>query len=74
MTDEISRTIKGVNILMSRKEAANYLNVRENTLAAWACNGRYCLPFVKIGRRVMYLTEDLEAFITSNRVESGWQP
>ncbi|WP_111638173.1 helix-turn-helix domain-containing protein [Marinomonas shanghaiensis] len=49
--------------LLSRNEAAEFLGVRHQTLSAWACNGRYGLRFVKIGRRVMYRISDLESFL-----------
>jgi excisionase family DNA binding protein len=54
--------------LMSRQSAADYLGVGMQTLAAWACNKRYQLPYVKIGRRVMYRQSDLDAFIARNLV------
>lgn len=57
--------------LRSRNEAAEHLGVRPQTLAAWACNGRYNLPFVKIGRRVMYRLADIEQFIASNLVAAA---
>lgn len=49
--------------LMTRKEAAIYLGVAEQTLAIWKCVNRYNLPVVKIGGRVKYRKEDLDAFI-----------
>ena len=35
--------------LFTRREAAAYLGVAEQTLAVWKCSGRYYLPCVKIG-------------------------
>lgn len=52
--------------LLTRKEAARYLNVAVQTLAQWACTGRVSLPFYKIGRKAMYKICDLEAFIIAN--------
>lgn len=49
--------------LLSRKEAAAYLGVKEQTLAVWLCTKRYNLPIVKIGRLVKYKKADLDAFI-----------
>ncbi|TVO60557.1 helix-turn-helix domain-containing protein [Denitromonas ohlonensis] len=54
--------------LISRDDAAAALGIRPQTLACWACNGRYDLPFVKIGRRVMYRLSDIEAFIEANLI------
>lgn len=49
--------------LMSRPAAAAYLGIAEQTLAVWKCNGRYGLPYVKVGRLVRYRKADLDAFI-----------
>lgn len=49
--------------LLSRKEAAAYLGVKEQTLAVWLCTRRYEIPIVKIGRLVKYKKADLDAFI-----------
>lgn len=57
--------------LMSRKDAANYLGVSPQTLAAWAFNRRYGPPFVKIGRGVIYFFADLQAFIKCNTFNKG---
>ncbi|WP_017232929.1 helix-turn-helix domain-containing protein [Pandoraea sp. B-6] len=53
--------------LVDRSAAASYLGLKKQTLAVWACTQRYPLPFVKIGRRVMYRIADLDAFIMANR-------
>jgi excisionase family DNA binding protein len=52
--------------LLTRREAAAYLGVSEQTLAIWKCTGRYNLPYIKIGRLVKYKRQDLDAFITRN--------
>lgn len=54
--------------LLTRGAAAKALGIRPQTLACWASNGRYALPFVKIGRRVMYRLVDVEGFITDNLI------
>lgn len=59
--------------LIDRKEAANYLGIKPQTIAAWACHGRYPLPYVKIGRRAMYRQSDLDAFIERNVVGGEMQ-
>ncbi|MFN8658166.1 MAG: helix-turn-helix domain-containing protein [Candidatus Obscuribacterales bacterium] len=51
------------SILLTRREAAAYLGVAEQTLAVWKCTGRRFLPCVKIGRLVRYRKIDLDAFI-----------
>ncbi len=53
--------------LLTPKEAAEFLGVQEQTLAVWRISGRYGLPFYKVGRRVYYKAEDLEAWLESRR-------
>jgi len=48
--------------------AAEYLNVQVQTLAMWRSSGRHDLPFIKVGRRVMYRQSDLDAWLESRRV------
>ena len=55
----------------TRKEASEYLGVADGTLAVWASTGRYDLPFVKIGSRVLYFERDLNSFIERNMVTNG---
>ena len=61
---------------MSRKQAADYLTARgidtkPNTLAVWACNGRYQLRFLKLGNQCRYDVADLDALIESHLVTPG---
>jgi Helix-turn-helix domain len=56
--------------LISPARAAAILNVTPGTLAVWRCEKRYQLPFVKVGRKVMYRMSDLERFIQS-RTQPG---
>lgn len=51
------------NQLLTRKQAAEYLGVKENTLAIWACNKRYSLPVIKVGRLCKYRVSDLDNFL-----------
>ena len=53
--------------LLNRKEASKFLGIQENTLAVWATNKRYKLPFYKVGRLVKYKISDLEKFIQENQ-------
>jgi excisionase family DNA binding protein len=54
--------------LLSRKEAATYLGVTEQTLSVWKCTQRYDLPVVKIGRLVKYKKSELDKFIERRTV------
>ncbi len=61
---------------LDRRAAAEYLanrgiNVQPETLARWACNGRYALPIIKIGRLVRYDRNDLDALIESHKITPG---
>ena len=57
--------------LLSRAEAAKFLGLAEQTLAVWASEKRYPLPFMRIGRRVLYKLSDLEKFIERGREDLG---
>jgi len=53
--------------LLDRQEAAAYLRLKPQTLANWVVTRAQSLPYVKIGRRVMYRLADLDAFVLANR-------
>jgi excisionase family DNA binding protein len=55
--------------LLTRKEAAEYLDCNEHTLAIWKCTKRYPLPYVKIGKNVRYRLSDLKDFIEKNVIK-----
>lgn len=48
--------------MLSRKEAAEFLGLRENTLAIWAIKKRYDLPMYKVGKNIKYKITDLQRF------------
>ena len=55
--------------LLTREEAAEWLGIRPQTLAAWATTRRH-LPFVKIGDKVVrYRRSDLEAYLAKQTVK-----
>lgn len=56
--------MKSKPVLLTRTEASDYLGIKSQTLAVWASTGRYDLPFIKIGRKVLYRKEDLDQFLT----------
>lgn len=50
--------------LLSEREAADVLNIKPNTLAAWRCTKRVEGPrYVKMGGAIRYPMAELEAFI-----------
>ena len=56
--------------LLTRKEAAEYLRVKPQTLAVWHCTGRYQLPFIKVGRSCRYRLADLEKWLVARTVDA----
>lgn len=52
-----------VDPLYDPPEAAEYLGIKENTLAVWRCVGRYDIEYVKVGRLVKYRKSALDAFL-----------
>jgi excisionase family DNA binding protein len=51
--------------LLTDREATQYLGLSEGTLAVWRCNGRYQIPFLKVGAKVRYRRSDLDAWLES---------
>lgn len=51
--------------LLCPKEAAKIIGVSEGTLAVWRCTKKYPIPFVKIGTRVRYKSDDINRWIDS---------
>jgi len=57
--------------LLTRKEAAKFLGVKEITLATWKSVNRYNLPVVKVGRLAKYRYSDLLKFIDRQTVNKS---
>lgn len=57
--------------LLDEKAAAEFLDIAPGTLSVWRSTGRYCIPFVKVGRRVRYRRVDLEAWLASRTRTNG---
>ena len=51
--------------LMTAEEAAGYIGVAVQTLSVWRLNGRYNLPYKKVGRLIRYSRRDLDRWLTS---------
>jgi hypothetical protein len=59
---------------MSESEAATYVGVSRISLRQGRCNGRRNNqmpppPYVKIGRKILYLRDDLDRWLENNRIE-----
>ncbi len=49
--------------LLRPEEVAELLGVDLHTLAVWRCEGRYNLPYVKVGRLVRYPEDSVKNFV-----------
>jgi hypothetical protein len=45
--------------------AAKLLHVKPSTLQVWRCTGKYNLPYIKSGGRVLYKESDLISWLES---------
>lgn len=54
---------------LNTKEAATFLGIRPNTLETWRCKHKGP-RYAKIGSRVLYDVDDLEAFFISRGVDT----
>jgi excisionase family DNA binding protein len=57
--------------LLTRQQAAEYLGVRAQTLAAWASSKRYGLPMIRVGRSIRYRRADLDRWLDARTVGSS---
>jgi len=57
--------------LLDTAQAAEFLGLMPATLAVWRCLGRYDLPFLKVGRRVLYDAKDLLAWLEKRKVRAA---
>lgn len=53
--------------LLTPEQVAEILGITPHTLAVWRSESRYELPYVKTGRLVRYIMEDVRTFIQSRR-------
>ncbi|WLG53717.1 helix-turn-helix domain-containing protein [Pseudomonas sp. FP1742] len=52
---------------MTSSQVAAALALSNKTLAAWRCSGRSPLPFLRLGSRVRYRSEDVFAWLESRK-------
>ena len=57
-------------ITLDTKEAASYANLSPGTLNNWRCTKQVIIPYLKLGRKVVYLQDDLDKFLASKRIIS----
>ena len=54
--------------LVKPKKTADLLGVTEDTLAIWRCTQRYDLPYVRVGKSIMYDLKDVVNFIERRKI------
>lgn len=59
-----------VNATLNASEAAKHLQINANTLANWRCSGRGP-KYYKVGSRVVYRRDDLDAYL-DGRCRESW--
>lgn len=64
------RVLSSGEVLYKRREAAEYLEVSENTLANWAVTKKFGIPYFRVGRSVRYKKSDLEKFVNDGKVSN----
>lgn len=52
---------------LTKKQAAEYLNISTQTLNDWIYNDKLCLPFKKIGKVYRFNRLELDRFMTTNK-------
>jgi excisionase family DNA binding protein len=57
--------------LLTPAQAAALLGLAPGTLEVWRCTKEYPLNYYKIGGRVRYRREDIEAFVRARMVQCG---
>lgn len=65
---QMSLTPKKVTPLWTPDETAQFLGVTVGTLQVWRTTKRYPLPYLKIGRKVMYSPDAVVAFMESRTI------
>ena len=65
---ETEKSVEEFESLLTPEESAAILSVTPGTLAVWRSTNRYCLPYIKIGGRVMYRPSDLHKFLAERLV------
>ena len=54
--------------LLSRKQAAEYLNTTPGPLNYWASTGKHNLPYYRMGAKAVYKRAELDAWLEERKV------
>ena len=52
------------------QQLADQLHTSTQTLAQWRATGRYRLPYIKVGRKVLYRPQDVDKWLESRVFEN----
>lgn len=52
--------------LQNSLNAADYIGIPANTLQHWRTTGAQQIPFIKVGRRIMYRISDLDEWLAQH--------
>lgn len=63
----MSHPLNSLSKLLTPDQVAEILGITTHTLAVWRSESRYELPYIKTGRLVRYVVEDVQAFIQARR-------
>jgi excisionase family DNA binding protein len=58
---------------LNNTEAAQYLGVAPATLVTWRCTQRYSIPYIRVGKKILYDLDDLRAWLASRKVHTPAQ-
>ncbi len=58
-----TKSILNLDSLIDPDQTSDILGISPGTLQVWRSTGRYNLPYVKVGGRVMYRQVDVKTFI-----------
>jgi hypothetical protein len=54
--------------LLENDPAAEFIHVAPDTLTTWRCTKKVSIPYLKVGRKVLYDVADLRAWLESRKV------
>ena len=71
MNKEATAAKTAATRLITPEATGNMLGVTVGTLNVWRCHNRHPLPYVRIGRRIMYVAAGVEQFIAAQPAVGG---
>ena len=56
--------------LLTNEQAAEYIGITPRTLEVWRSTKRYVISYIRVGRKIRYRREALDAFLDSRTVDA----